>query len=105
MAKRSKKHFQHRDKWFWVSKSKAPNWTGSGYAVHVSPTLKKGVDPHHFYIEEDDALYKISAADLLSNRAIYNGRYHIDRYFLTPIEIDDEWRYEIDMYNQKRRKV
>jgi len=95
------KKFQHRTKWFVIYKSKAPSWIGSGFVVHTPPdinTLKQNKELHTYYIQEDDSLWQITLEDLLKHREMYNNRYHIDRDFLSPIEITEEWRKEIERY-------
>jgi len=102
------KNFQHRDKWFIIFKDRQPDWIGSGYALHVPEnidTLKDNVEMHTFYVEKDNTLWQISLADLLKHRQKYvvTGKWHIDRDFLTPIGITEEWRKEINKYKRHKK--
>ena len=97
------KRFQHRDKWFYVLSQRAPDWVGSRYAVFTPNHLSKDIWTHYYYIEKDDSLWKISSKELLEKRVKYNGRWHIDRAFLTQIPITDEWRENIGGYKRDKR--
>jgi hypothetical protein len=94
------KTFQHRDKWFAIYPAICSTWKGCGYAVHV-PNELNDVSIHYYYVQKDDSLWSISREDLEKSKAMYNGRWHIDRNFLTRMEITPEWREAINDYKRK----
>ena len=98
------KDFQHRDKWFYVFEKRAPDWRGqSRYALLVPDYIDKlddNIDKHIYYVQKDDTMWRISLDDLSRKRQLYNGRYHITKEDLEPMNITNEWREQINSYRR-----
>ena len=101
------KEFIHHDLWFKIFPHKlTESWVGGGYVLLCDEcrfTNDKLYYPTFYhYVKEDDTLWSISREESVAKRQLYNGRYHIDRVFLTPVVITDAWRYKIDGYERNR---
>lgn len=96
------KNWHHRDKWFYIF-DRYP-WAGATrYALHIDMPIDPYVKVHYFYVAKDDTLWEITKEDLEKYCQKYplTGKYHIDKCFLKPKEIDEEWRERINSYERK----
>ena len=91
------KPFQHHDNWFVVYPTLAPNWPDSKLILHVPDKLLKHKWFYH-WVQSEGKMYRISHESTVTNRKMYNHRWHISKQWCEEIPVPREWEHFIKDY-------